>query len=257
MMAYAAHATIVAKRKLFLWRLAALGALGLVAPALARNDAHWPQVPLPKQVDVFEVGNETVVNGMPVRMKGFISRAAPAELAASMRQLLGSPLMEDRRGATLVLGRGEGPYYMTVQISPLGSGTRGLIAVTKPPVSDQPTAAGAERHLLLAFPPGSTLTAHTSSIDGRAHADQVAIVNSHSIDINTEHVKRMMHAEGFALEREARPRQGPRPGMSVSPGAKTMFFKRTGAEAVAVVARNESGNSVIVLNRISFAERVK
>lgn len=234
-----------------------LTALGLLAPALARDEARWPQIPLPKQVDRFKVGNEMVVNGMPIRMQGFISRAGPAELAASMRQLLGSPLMEDRHGATLVLGRGEGPYYITVQISPLGSGTRALIAVTKPHVSEQPTDTAAERHLLSAFPPGSTLTGHTSSIDGTAHADQAAIVNSHSIDINTEHVKRMMHAEGFALEREARPRQGPRPGMSVSPGAKTMFFKRTGAEAVAVVARNESGNSVIVLNRISFAERVK
>jgi hypothetical protein len=35
-----------------------------------------------------------------------------------------------------------------------------------------------------------------------------------------------------------------------------MFFKRAGAEAVAVVARNDSGSSVIVLNRVSFVERV-
>lgn len=255
-MSYATLATIVAKSKFSLSRMAVpLAALGLVAPVLARDEAQWPQVPLPKQVEVFKVGNEMVVNGMPIRMQGFVSHAAPAELAASMRQLLGQPLMEDRRGTTLVLGRGEGAYYITVQISPLGAGTRALIAVTKPPVSDQPAGAAAERHLLSAFPPGSTLTGRTSSIDGRAHADEAAIVNSHSIDINTEHVKRMMHADGFTLEREARPKQGSRPGMSA--GARTMFFKRAGAEVVAVVACNESGNSVIVLNRVSYAERIK
>lgn len=258
MMAYATRATIIANSKSALRGLTvALAALGLVASAFARNEVRWPQVPLPKQVDVFKVGNEMVVNGMPVRMQGFISRAAPGELAASMRQLLGSPLMEDRHGATLVLGRGEGPFYITVQISPLGSGTRALIAVTKPPLSEQPTNTAAERRLLSAFPPGSTLTGHTASIDGAAHADQAAIVNSHSIDINTEHVKRMMHGDGLTLEREARPKQGSQPGMSASAGARTMFFKRAGAEAVAVVARNESGNTVIVLNRVSYAERAK
>jgi hypothetical protein len=258
MMACTTRATIVAKSKYFLtWLAIATAALGPVAPASAGTDSRWPQIPLPKHVDVFKVGNEMVVNGMPIRVQGFVSRATPAELAASMRQLLGSPLMEDRRGGTLVLGRGEGQYYITVQLSPLGSGTRALIAVTKPPVSTQPTDAPIDRHLLSAFPPGSTLTSHTSSIDDTAHADYAAIVNSHSGDINAEHVKRMMHADGFTLEREAKPKQGSRPGVNASPGARTMFFKRAGAEAVAVVARNQSGDSVIVLNRVSFTERAK
>lgn len=257
-MACPTRATIVVKSKFCLKQLAVtLAALVVLAPVSARDDARWPQVPLPKQVDVFEVGNEMVVNGMPVRMRGFVSRAAPAELAAAMRQLLGTPLMENHRGTTLVLGRGEGPFYITVQLAPLGSGTRALIAVTRPPISEQrPADFAAERQLLSAFPPGSTLAGHTSATDGPARADQSAIVNSHSIDINTEHVKRMMHADGFTLEREARPRQASRTWVSAS-GARTMFFRRAGAEAIAVVARNESGNSVIVLNRVSFAAHAK
>jgi hypothetical protein len=249
----------VAKGKFLATKLVmALVALTVIAPVLAHDVAPWPQIPLPKQVDVFEVGNEMIVNGMPIRMQGFVSRASPAELAASMRQLLGAPLMEDRRGATLVLGRGQGRYYITVQLAPLGSGTRALIAVTKPPLNAQdPVAVADARHLLSALPPGSTLTSQTASFDGPVRAHQAAIVNSHSVDINTEYVKRMLRAEGFTLEREAMPAQGLRTRASAPPGARTMFFKRAGAEAIAVVARDERGNSVIVLNRVNSAEHGK
>lgn len=258
-MACTTCASIVAKRKFFIVQFpVALAALALLNPVSARDEAPWPQIPLPKQVDVFKVGSEMVVNGVPVRMRGFVSPAAPAELAASMRLLLGAPLMEDRRGATLVLGRGEGPYYITVQLAPLGTGTRALLAVTKPAVNvREPSDTTADRQLLSALPPGSTLSSHTSSTDGPARADQAAIVNSHSIGINTEYVKRMLRAEGFTLEREMAPAQGRGMNARTSPDARTMFFKRPGAEALAVVTRNESGNSVIVLNRVSFAEHVK
>lgn len=256
MMACTSHVEVVSKNKFFVRQLIViLGTVAVFESASARDEAPWPRIPLPKQVDVFEVGREIVVNGMPIRMSGFVSRAAPSELAASMRQLLGEPLMEDRRGTTLVLGRGEGPFYITVQLAPLGSGTRALVAVTKPAVSEQgPLDAAADRHLLSALPPGSTLISHTSSFDAPARADHAAVMNSHSVDINTEYVKRMLRADGYTLEREARPAQASRTQASVLPGARIMFFKRAGSETIAVVARDDRGDSVIVLNRVNFAE---
>ncbi|WP_198119686.1 hypothetical protein [Massilia rhizosphaerae] len=246
------------KNSLFRQWIVILGTLAVLESASARDEASWPRIPLPKQVDVFEVGREIVVNGTPIRMIGFVSRATPSELAATMRQLLGAPLMEDLRGTTLVLGRGEGPFYITVQLAPLGSGTRALVAVTKPAVSDQgPPDADADRHLLSALPPGSTLISHTSSFDAPARADQAVVMNSHSADINTEYVKRMLRADGYTLEREARPAQASRSQARVPSGARTMFFKRAGSEAIAVIARDGSGDSVIVLNRLNFAEHGK
>ncbi|WP_371766289.1 hypothetical protein [Massilia sp.] len=259
MMACTSHVEVVSKNKFFVRQLIViLGALAVLETASARDEAPWPRIPLPKQVDVFEVGREIVVNGTPIRMSGFVSRATPSELAASMRQLLGEPLMEDRRGTTLVLGRGEGPFYITVQLAPLGSGTRALVAVTKPAVSEQgPPDAATDLHLLSALPPGSTLISHTSSFDAPARADQAAVMNSHSVDINTEYVKRMLRADGYTLEREARPAQASRTQASVLPGARIMFFKRAGSEAIAVVARDDRGDSVIVLNRVNYAEHGK
>jgi hypothetical protein len=162
--------------------------------------------------------------------------------------------MEDRRGDKLILGRGEGRYYVTVQLVPLGSGTRGVIAVTKPPVDkEEPADADAARRLLSALPPGSSLASHASSVDAGIRADHDTIINAHSIGINSEYVQRMLRADGYILERES----GPSPAMRVrshtAPDARTLFFKRSGAEAIAVFFSNDSGKSVIVLNRIRFA----
>jgi hypothetical protein len=235
----------------------ALAALALLQPAFSGTAAPaWPQVPLPKQVQAFDVGEELNVNGTPLRMRGFVATASPAEVAASFRRLLGQPLMEDRAGASLVLGRAQGRYYLTVRLDALGAGTRGLVAVTRPPVNDeQPAGADAARRLLSALPPGSTLASRTVSTDGGKYIEHDAVINLHSIGINTEHITRMLLADGFALEREE----------EVAPAARTqgegyarsLFFKRRNAEAIAVLSRDDSGRSVIVLNRTTFAVHEK
>jgi hypothetical protein len=237
----------------------ALVALASLRPALAASDdARWPQVPVPQHVETFDVGQELVVNGTRARIRGFVSHTNPAVLAASFRQLLGQPLVEDRRGNKLILGRGEGRYYVTVQLDPIGSGTRGVIAVTKPPVDrEEPEDAAAARRLLSALPPGSSLTNHTSSIDGDVHADHDAIVNVHSLDINREYVQRMLRTDGFVLERESGPRQAKQPGSHLASDTRTLFFKRAGAEAIAVLFSGDDGKSVIVLNRTHFARRAR
>jgi hypothetical protein len=257
-MACTTHAQKVAIKK-YIPRLSfALITLWKLNPVLAASDEAWPQVPVPRQVETFDVGQEVGVNGTRARIRGFVSTATPSELAAAFRQLLGQPLMADRRGNKLILGRGAGRYYVTVQLDPLGSGTRGIIAVTKPPVDrEDPADVVAARRLLSALPPGSTLASHTSSVDGGAHADHDAIVNAHSIGINSEYVQRMLRADGFVLERESVPSQAVRTGLHIAPDARTLFFKRAGAEAIAVLFSNDRGKSIIVLNRVHFTGPAK
>lgn len=232
----------------------ALAAQTLFNPAFAvQGDAPWPQVRVPQQVETFDIGQEVVVNGTPVRMRGFVSSVSPAALTASFRQVLGEPLMEDRRGNTLVLGRGEGRYYMTVQLDPAGSGTRGVIAVTRPPIDQQePADSAATRRLLSALPPGSTLASHTSSIDGGTRAEHDVVINSHSIGVNSEYVQRMLRADGFNFERESGPSQAIHARTHIAPDARTLFFKRPGAEVTAVLFSDDSGKSVIVMNRAVY-----
>jgi hypothetical protein len=107
------------------------------------------------------------------------------------------------------------------------------------------------RRLLSGLPPGSTLANHTSSVDGKTHAEHDAIVNMHSIGINSEYVQRMLRADGFILERESRAPQTTHTRPYLAGDARTMFFKRPGAEAIAVLFSDDNGRSVIVLNRIT------
>jgi hypothetical protein len=260
-MACTTRAGRVVNRNYFGVRLGVvLTAFALIKPASAERDpARWPQIDVPAQVDTFDVGEGMVVNGTPVRMRGFVSRMSPAVLAASFRQVLGKPLVESTRGNTLVLGREEGRYYITVQLEPLGTGARGSIAVTKPPLDEQITVdAGAARRLLSALPPGSTLASHISSVDAGARAEHDAIVNSHSIGINREYVQRMLRADGFTLERESNAAQAARARMHVESDARTLFFSRPGAEAIAVLFNdNRTGRSVLVLNRVNYTGSAK
>jgi hypothetical protein len=236
-----------------------LTALMLLHPALAGGlDAPWPHIQVPKQVDTVDIGKELVVNGTPSRISGFVSRLAPAALASAFRQILGQPLMEDHHGNSLILGRGEGKYYITVQLDPSGTGTRGVIAVTAPPANQEAGGdASAVRHVLAALPPGSTLTSHTSFVDAGVRAEQDAVLNSHSIGINSDYVQRMLRADGFILERESRPPRGSHLPRNVPTDSRTFFFKRPGAEAIAVLFTDDSGKSVVVLNRLHFQRRTE
>lgn len=225
-----------------------------ISPALAADaDAPWPQVRIPQQVETFDIGQDVVVNSTPVRMRGFVSSVSPTVLAASFRQVLGEPLMENRRGTSLILGRGEGRYYMTVQLDPVGSGTRGVIAVSRPPIDQQGrTHAAVARHLLSALPPGSTLASHTFSIDSGNRSEHDAVINSHSIGVNSEYVQRMLRADGFNFERESVSSKAIRTRTHIAPDARTLFFKRPGAEVIAVLFSDDSGKSVIVMNHVTY-----
>jgi hypothetical protein len=258
-MAWNTHASKVANRKFSLIEFFIfLAMLAPPGPAFAATGDMWPDVRVPPQVETFDVGQEMVVNGTRARIRGFISHAAPSELVASFRRLLGQPLMEDRRGNKLILGRGEGKYYVTVQLDPLGSGTRGVIAVTKPPVDGEEAAdLASARRLLSALPPGSRLASHTSSVDGGIHAEHDAIVNDHSVGINSEYVRRMLRADGFILERESGQLQPIGPGRRARSDARTLFFKRPDGEATAVFFRDDNGNSVVVLNRARYGGLAK
>jgi hypothetical protein len=234
-------------------------AIALLHPALAAGiDAPWPKIQLPKQVDTFDIGKELVVNGTPSRITGFVSHVPPTVLASAFKQMLGHPLMEDHHGTSLILGRGEGQFYITVQLDPSGPGTRGVIAVTAPPANLETGGdASAARRLLATLPPGSKLTSHTWFVDAGVRAEQDAVLNSHSIGVNSEYIQRMLRADGFILEREAGPSRSSHLPRNVSADSRTFFFKRPGAEAIAVLFTNDSGKSVVVLNRLHFQRRTE
>lgn len=236
------------------------GVLLLTPAGAVLAQASWPQIVIPAGITIIELGEPVTANGLPIRMRGFTSATAPAQVAELFRQSLGQPLVEDKVGTKQVLGRAQGAHYVTVQLEAAGSGTRGLIAVTEltAALNGSSASRNADQQLLAKLPAGFSVVSRTASTDSRNRVKHVVLTNTHSTALNSEAVKKMLGADGFTFERETQPtgQSGPYRG-AASPDARTLFFRRAGGEAVAVISRDDNGRTGVVLNTTSHGEHAK
>ena len=210
------------------------GALLLTSGAvLAQAQPSWPQISIPEGVTATSQGEEMSANGLPLRMRGFTSAAAPAQVAELFRRSLGQALVENRVGGKLVLGRSQGEHYVTVQLEGAGSGTRGVIAVTEltAALNGSTASRNADQRRLAKLPAGFNIVSRTVSADARHRVEHLVLTNTHSVSLNTDSVKSMLGADGFTFERESRPtgQFGPRHG-AASRDARMLFLKALAAK---------------------------
>ena len=239
---------------------AGLAIILLLGSAMALAQVAWPVLTLPSGIEPFDMGGEMQVNGLPLRMRGLLSAKTPSQVAALLRASLGQPLVEHTQGTKLVLGRGMGEFYATVQLEPAGAGTRGLIAITRLSTASTERNSLKEtgQRALSRFPSGSRLLSRTNSDDGKRHGEFLAVTNTHGPELNVAHVKRMLDAQGYTLERaSAQENSGNAAPPHGGRGATTLLFKRADGEAMAVIYRDAGGATAIVLNTITYLEYVK
>jgi len=236
--------------KQYLRRLSG-AALALLLPCGAAVSAPtaWPVIAVPAGIETFATGGEMRVNGLPLHMRGVLSARTPAQVAALFRASLGQPLTEHTRDGTLVLGRALGEFYATVQLQPAGSGTRGLLAVSRLGAAPGPHDSPTDR-LLSRFPAGSRLLTQTRSVDGPRRAELLTVSNAMGVESNVRHLRRALEAQGYTLERADSAASAPG-------GATSLFFKTSGSEALAVIYRDSQGNTAIALNTITRLESAR
>jgi hypothetical protein len=226
----------------------------------ARAESVWPKVALPQDANTYSIGEQITVNGLPMRMQGFVSAAKPAQVAQWFRQSLGKPLVENTLASKLILGRAQGEHYISIQLEPIGRGTRGLVAVSHLNAGYENRAAtqAASERLLSRLPSGSRLISQMASNDGGKLATYVLVSNTYNEDLNRDRVASMLREDGLTLEREAVVGdQAGRQQPGVKANGRTLFFKGAGKEAMAVISRDEAGQTMVVLNTITFMERFK
>lgn len=234
-------------------------AFGLTLLALGTNaiaQEVWPTIALPREIRTFDIGEQVAVDGLPMRMQGFVSALKPAQLAAWFRQHMGNPLVENTLGNKLILGRVQGDFYLTVQLEPAGTGTRGVAAVAHQKAaydSRAETQANSE-HWLSRLPAGSKILSKTTSEDGGKVSTYLLVTNTQSESLNRDRLKSLMRDDGFELEHEAAQDEKSAAGNA---RGKTLFFKGAGKEAMATLYRDSNGNTAIVLNTITQMERFK
>lgn len=242
------------------WRALVLG-LALMAPEnFALAQASWPTIALPKDVRAFDIGEQLTINGLPMRMQGFVSALKPVQLAEWFRQRMGKPLVENTLANKLILGRAQGEYYLTVQLEPAATGTRGIAAVShlKAAYDERAENRASTEHWLSRFPAGSKLLSQMRSEDAGKVSTYLLVVNTQSGNLNRKRLKNLMRNDGFELEHEAMPDN--KTGAALPEGiahGKTLFFKGPGKEAMATIYRDNHGRTAIVLNTLTQMERFK
>lgn len=233
----------------------------LVAAAVVWTSLVWGQAPmrdtprlrLPQTLQVFDAGESVTLNGLPMRLRGFVSPQPVADLVAALRYSLGGPLVVDRLGNKVVLGRAEGRHYVTVQVEPARAGSRGAIAIA------DLQAAGAvqgdvereRRAWLERLPAGSSLHSDMKSLDGLKQSRQLIYSNRLGEAFNRDRLQAALEHEGLVLERErvVDGNRADRPELPMT--GRVLFFKGADKKGVATLHRELDGRVFVVLNLVS------
>lgn len=219
-----------------------------------------PTVTTPKGVTTFDIGQQVNINGLPMRMTGFVSAVDPQEVAERFRTSLGKPLVENIVAGKLVLARMEGNFFISVQIEQAGAGARGVIAITdlKAAADNKENAKDKSQRWLAAFPSGSRLVSNMESQDAGKLSRHLVVSNTHDESLNRERLIGVMRDQGLALEREAAADPHPGSGMSATiDNGRVLFFKGSGKDAMATISRDRDRQTTIVLNIVTELEALR
>lgn len=231
----------------------------LSASGRASTEVNWPQPRLPDDLATFAMGPAMTVDGVPMRLQGFVSRQKPASLTDAVRRSLGQPLVESTHGGKRILGRAEGRFYITVQIEASGSGSRGIVATADlgELVRNHQAIERVKAQWLDRLPAGSTIASDMRSNDGGMEARHTVILNDHDAARNRDAIVTLLADEGYVLERETGPAQATASqDARNAPAGTALHFRAPGREAMAVIARSGS-RTAIVLNTVSTSKAVQ
>jgi hypothetical protein len=211
-------------------------AAGAAAPATA-----WPHVALPPGVQIFDVGQQLQVNGLPMQVRGFLSPEPAARLVDWFRASLGSPLVENRRGAATILGRPQGAYYLTVQIEPAGSGARGLVALTDVPrmMASHGETRAEEARWQARLPAGMRILSLVRAFDDGRMSEHLVLESAEPLAASRHALTRLLQQDGYTPGRVV---------ASAAPPGATLYFQAPGREAMAVLTRSDDRLTSIVLS---------
>jgi hypothetical protein len=204
--------------------------------------ARTPEIELPPSAKSFSVGENIVLNGLPMRMRGFHAQESLHELKAWFLRRLGERTVENHWAGGVILGKAEGKYYLTVQLKPGREGVDGVVAI-----SDFRTGDTLERYrertnrLLSGLPHDSMLISDMTAQDGNKSSWHAVVANRQGAQLNSERVQGWLTGQGFVLEHEAR----------TDGDGRSLYFKGAGKEAIVTIAREPDRQTVIVINTVS------
>jgi hypothetical protein len=235
-------------------------ALSLVFLSLPSSGAEigkqaWPVVSLPQDAVAYSIGEQITVNGIPLGIKGFVTRSGPHAMAKWFRGRLGEPVVETKLGGAVILGKAQRGYFITIQITPAGTGTNGTVTVShlRAAYESRDKTRAALNRLLARLPSGSKVDTEMVSTDGSKLSRYYVATNRHNEKVNRDRILDLMREDGMRLQYQ--PSVTAREVMNRIPAllqnGRTLFFQGKKKEAVAVIGSNAEGLTVVQVNVIS------
>src|ERR1700754_1159144 len=109
-----------------------LGAAALVAAAPVWG-AAWPEVATPDGMTTNDVSKHMIYNGADMYGQVFTSSGSQTDIVAWYQKLWGKEAVVTDFNGSKIVGHKQGGYYITVQVRPEGSGSRGDIGIIRLP----------------------------------------------------------------------------------------------------------------------------
>lgn len=195
------------------------------------------------------LGQETTINGMPVRMQAFTATTTHQKLLEVLKQRMGTHLVTNQLNGYTVVGQpiGHQGHYMTIQIYPIGEYTKGIVAISQPNQWQhlQSEVLALRQQWQDKLPNDSTLLHHQTSRDGVLAAEQIVYRNTHGQVFNTQHLIAQLSRNGLVRqhqEQSAMQAQAP----SVTTQGEVIFFKGPQQQAMATI-HGQGPYTVVVL----------
>lgn len=233
-----------------------ISTLLLPLPVFSANGGDWPLLALPKGIKTFDVGTQLSVNGLPMRIMGFVTDQSVTKTVDGFRTMFGSRVVENTLGDKRVIGQAQGNYYVTVQIEAASklaaNGTaKGIIAVTHLSGAIQEKARVQESAAKWRdyFPAGTKVISQMASEDHKKSAFHIVLSNQQSETLNEQNLIAALEAQDFVLERKVVATDKINEQLASSmQGGRTLFFKGHNKEATAMIVRDQKGLTSIVVN---------
>lgn len=155
--------------------------------------ASWPDVSLPQGTQTTEVARRIVFNGLDMRAEIFATPKSPADVVAFYKILWKGEVVVNATGKAQVIGHKQGDYYITVQVTGSGAGSKGNIGI----VDVESAPHDFERGKGLPRPMGTKVFNDIAYPDDPTPARTVAMRNSLSPQQNAAYFRERLGADGW------------------------------------------------------------
>jgi hypothetical protein len=215
----------------------------------------WPSLAVPPHLEMFEMGGQNKLNGIPVRIQGFVSDRSISELSQWYRHKLGGQWVENKLGKKTVLGQRQGDFFVTVELEAMLGGLSGSTTKVVTAIMDlQRPAAQSNRDLdtfggwAKRLPVNSQVLSHLTDSSDTHESLHLVAVNGHSQALNAQHFRRQFVQLGYQQENLAAPAVAQLTRRDTeSPPPEKLSFIAPNTEAVLVLGKDDTGRSTVVL----------